>query len=226
RAQDQVAWHGNILCGKVLIHCIARWKGGESTMLGTKLDTRSFLERVGQELLRIDPAEVEALADAIFECYEPRRLVFLCGNGGSGSNASHFCEDLGKGTLRREDFDNDKKKRLRVLSLTDNTPYILAWGNDEGFERVFVEQLKNLAKAGDLLIAISGSGNSPNVLRAVEWASHNGLETFGCTGFSGGKLRTLAKQGLHVPLDDMGIVESIHLSAFHWVVDHLRSEER
>jgi D-sedoheptulose 7-phosphate isomerase len=190
-------------------------------MLGTRLAVRPFLERVAQELTRIDPAEVQALADAVHGCYRHGRLVFLCGNGGSGSNASHFCEDLGKGTLRREDFDNDRKKRLRVLSLTDNTPYILAWGNDEGFERVFVEQLKNLAQPGDLLIAISGSGNSPNVLRAVDWANRNGLKTFGCTGFGGGKLRTLAQQGLHVPLDDMGIVESIHLTAFHWVVDDL-----
>ena len=190
-------------------------------MLGTKLDVPAFLDRVGQELSRIDPAEVKALANAIFECYQKRRMVFLCGNGGSGSNASHFCEDLGKGTLRRDDFDNDAKQRLRVLSLTDNTPYILAWGNDEGFERVFVEQLKNLANAGDLLIAISGSGNSANVLRAVEWANKHGMKTFGCTGFSGGKLKSLAQQGLHVPLDDMGIVESIHLTAFHWVVDDL-----
>src|SRR6516165_9950859 len=190
-------------------------------MLGTKLDVPAFLDRVGQELSRIDPAEVKALANAIFECYQKRRMVFLCGNGGSGSNASHFCEDLGKGTLRREDFDNDAKQRLRVLSLTDNTPYILAWGNDEGFERVFVEQLKNLASPGDLLIAISGSGNSPNVLRAVEWANAHGLTTFGCTGFGGGNLRTLAQHNFHVPLDDMGIVESIHLTAFHWVVDDL-----
>ena len=190
-------------------------------MLGTTLDVHPFLERVGQELLRIDPGEVKALADAIHDCYESGRFVFVIGNGGSGSNASHFCEDLGKGTLRRADFDNDEKKRLRVLSLTDNTPYILAWGNDEGFERVFVEQLKNLASPGDLLVAISGSGNSPNVLRAVEWANRHGLKTFGCTGFSGGKLRRLAQQGLHVPLDDMGIVESIHLTAFHWVVDDL-----
>src|SRR5437016_6949790 len=174
-------------------------------MLGIKLDPRQFLERVGEELRRIDPAQVKALADAVYACYEQGRIVFLCGNGGSGSNCSHFCEDLGKGTLRREDFDNDGKKRLRVLSLTDNTPYILAWGNDEGFERVFVEQLKNLASPGDLLIAISGSGNSPNVLRAVEWANRNGLKTLGCTGFSGGKLRAMAQQGLHVPLDDMGI---------------------
>jgi D-sedoheptulose 7-phosphate isomerase len=190
-------------------------------MLGTQLDVRPFLERVGQELLRIDPAEVKMLADAVFECYQHGRFVFLCGNGGSGSNASHFCEDLGKGTLRREDFDNDRKKRLRILSLTDNTPYILAWANDEGFDRVFVEQLKNLASPGDLLIAISGSGNSPNILRAVEWANKHDLKTFGCTGFGGGKLRTMAQHGLHVPLDDMGIVESIHLTAFHWVVDNL-----
>jgi D-sedoheptulose 7-phosphate isomerase len=192
-------------------------------MLGIKLDVGPFLSRVSAELARIDPAQVRALADAIYDCYERGRLVFLIGNGGSGSNASHFCEDLGKGTLRRQDFDNDTKKRLRVLSLTDNTPYILAWGNDEGFERVFVEQLKNLAAPGDLLIAISGSGNSPNILRAVEWANRKGLKTFGCTGFDGGQLRRLAQQGLHVPLDDMGIVESIHLTAFHWVVDHLHA---
>ena len=190
-------------------------------MLGIKLDVRPFLERVGQELLRVDPAEIKRLADLMYDCYERGRFIFVIGNGGSGSNASHFCEDIGKGTLRREDFDNDKKKRVRILSLTDNTPYILAWGNDEGFERVFVEQLKNLAGAGDLLIAISGSGNSPNILRAVEWAIGHGLKTFGCTGFSGGKLRTLAHHNFHVPLDDMGIVESIHLTAFHWIVDDL-----
>jgi D-sedoheptulose 7-phosphate isomerase len=190
-------------------------------MLGTRLDARSFLERVAQELGRVDPTQVRQLADLIHDCYEHGRFVFLVGNGGSGSNASHFCEDLGKCTLKREDFENDSKKRLKVLSLTDNTPYILAWGNDEGFDRVFVEQLKNLASPGDLLIAISGSGNSPNVLRAVDWANRYGLTTIGCTGFSGGKLRILARYNLHVPLDDMGIVESIHLTAFHWVVDDL-----
>jgi D-sedoheptulose 7-phosphate isomerase len=190
-------------------------------MLGTKLNVKSFLERVGQELQRLNPDEVQSLADAIFDCYQQDHFVFVIGNGGSGSNASHLCEDLGKGTLRREDFDDEDKKRLHIISLTDNTPYILAWGNDEGFERVFVEQLKNLARPGDLLIALSGSGNSPNVLRAVEWANRHGLKTFGCTGYNGGKLRSLAQQCLHVPLDDMGIVETIHLTAFHWIVDDL-----
>ncbi len=190
-------------------------------MLGIHLNPRQFLDRVAQELARIDPAQVQNLADLVYGCYQTGRTVYLVGNGGSGSNCSHFCEDLGKCTLRREDFDNDHKRRLRILSLTDNTPYILAWANDEGFDRVFVEQLKNLGSPGDLLIAISGSGNSTNILKAVDWANRHGLKTIGCTGFSGGKLQTLAQHNFHVPLDDMGIVESIHLTAFHWVVDNL-----
>ena len=192
-------------------------------MLGIKLSPVQFFDRVGEELRKVDAAQVKALSDAIFAAYEQRRMVFVIGNGGSGSNASHFCEDLGKGTIRREDFDNDRKQRLRIVSLTDNTPYILAWANDEGFDRVFAEQLKNLATPGDLLIAISGSGNSPNLLRAVDWANKNVLVTFGCTGFSGGKLKNLAHHNLHVALDDMGIVESIHLTAFHWIVDNLHA---
>src|SRR5947199_4923121 len=190
-------------------------------MLGSTLNPAAFLDRAAREMTRVDPKDLLALGDAVFDAYRRRALVFVIGNGGSGSNASHFCEDAGKCTLRRADYDNDAKRRLRILSLTDNTPYILAWANDEGFERVFAEQLKNLATPGDLLIAISGSGNSPNILRAVEWANRNRLKTFGCTGYSGGKLRTLAQQNLHVPLDDMGVVETIHLAAFHWVVGDL-----
>src|SRR3954469_14107874 len=100
-------------------------------MLGATLDVRPFLERVSQELLRINPAEVKALSDAMYQCYEQGRFIFIIGNGGSGSNASHFCEDVGKGTLKLPDaLTNDGKKRFRILSLTDNTPYNLAWGND------------------------------------------------------------------------------------------------
>jgi D-sedoheptulose 7-phosphate isomerase len=191
-------------------------------MLGTQMPAGPFLQRIAQELGRINPEEVHALADQMHTAYLAGRMIFVIGNGGSGSNASHFCEDIGKGTLKLpEDLQNDQKKRFRILSLTDNTPYILAWGNDEGFDHVFVEQLRNLASPGDLLIAISGSGNSKNILRAVDWANRNGLRTFGCTGFSGGTLKTLAHGNLHVPLDDMGIVETIHLAAFHWIVDDL-----
>jgi D-sedoheptulose 7-phosphate isomerase len=189
-------------------------------MLGSTLNPAAFLERYAREMSRVDPKDIQALGDAVHDAFCRRAMVFVVGNGGSGSNASHFCEDAGKCTVRREDYDADKP-RLRILSLTDNTPYILAWANDEGFERVFVEQLKNLASPGDLLVAISGSGNSPNVLRAVEWANTHDLRTFGLTGYSGGKLRSLAQKTLHVPVDDMGVVETIHLAAFHWVVGDL-----
>ncbi len=191
-------------------------------MLGCKMAPAPFLKRIGEELEKIKPSEVQDLADAMFAAYQQGKMIFVIGNGGSGSNASHLCEDIGKGSLKLpDDLQHDGKKRFRILSLTDNTPYILAWGNDEGFERIFVEQLKNLASPGDLLIAISGSGNSKNILAAVEWANRNGLTTFGCTGFSGGKLREINHKNLHVALDDMGIVETVHLAAFHWVVDDM-----
>lgn len=188
-------------------------------MLGADLNPLEYLKRCSEEFKKLDLTQTEGLAQDIFAAYEEGRFVFICGNGGSGSNSSHFCEDLGKSTLDRKDFTNDAVKRLKVLSLTDNTPYILAWGNDEGFDRVFVEQLKNFASPGDVLIAISGSGNSPNILNAVEWGNKHNLKTWGITGYSGGKLQKLAKCNLHVPLDDMGMVESIHLLLFHWILN-------
>ena len=190
-------------------------------MFGAHVSPRDYLARISEVQAALDLSETEALADAIHRAYEDGNFVFICGNGGSGSNASHLCEDLGKSSLTRDKFTDDSVKRLKVLSLTDNTPYILAWGNDEGFDRIFVEQLKNLASPGDVLIAISGSGNSPNVLNAVDWANRRGLETFGVTGFTGGKLRALARNGVHVPCDDMGIVECVHLQLFHWALDDL-----
>ena len=163
-------------------------------MLGTQLTPDAYLRRCAEVFETIHLPHVEELADDIYAAYETGRFVFLCGNGGSGSNASHFCEDLGKSTLDRKDFTNDSKKRLKVLSLTDNTPYILAWGNDEGFDRVFVEQLKNFASPGDVLIAISGSGNSPNILERRRMGQPHRADTLGITGFSGGKLQELGQE--------------------------------
>lgn len=184
-------------------------------MIGSTMDAKSYLGLVQREIEKLDTKEIQAMADAIYERYQTGRFVYVIGNGGSGANASHLCEDLGKSTV--DDFET--QKRLRVLSLTDNTPYILAWANDTSYDRVFVEQLKNFGEKGDLLIAISGSGNSPNILRAVEWAKEHGIETIGITGFGGGKLRTMANKCVHAPVDDMGIVESLHLILFHYVLD-------
>src|SRR5262245_28378062 len=186
-------------------------------MLGAHMDVRTYLARQQAEIARLDTQAIDALADAIHRRYESGRFVYIIGNGGSAANASHLCEDLGKSSV--VDFEN--QKRLKVLSLTDNTPYILAWANDTSYERIFVEQLKNFGEPGDLLIAISGSGNSPNVVAAVNWANAHGIETFGVTGYNGGTLLELAHRSLHCRLDDMGMVESLHLAAFHYVLDDL-----
>lgn len=186
-------------------------------MLGATLGVRDYLDRVCREIQRLDSRQIENLSSILESAYHANKFVFICGNGGSGANASHLCEDLAKCTLR----DFESQKRLKVLSLTDNTAGIMAWANDEGYDRIFIEQLKNLASPGDALLAISGSGNSPNVLKAVEWANRNGLVTVGITGFSGGKLKSLAQHGLHVEIDDMGIVESLHQVVFHWIIDDM-----
>src|SRR4051812_25226605 len=186
-------------------------------MLGATLGAKDYLDRVCREIQRLDLTQVEAVSDLIEKAYHAGRFVFICGNGGSGANASHLCEDLAKCILR--DFED--QKRLKVLSLTDNAPWLMAVANDLSYDRIFVEQLKNLASPGDLLLAISGSGNSPNILKAVEWANGTGMVTVGITGFGGGKLRSLAKHNVHAGIDDMGIVESLHQVVFHWVIDDL-----
>jgi D-sedoheptulose 7-phosphate isomerase len=186
-------------------------------MLGATLGVSDYLGRVGRALAGLDPAEVVRLSDLIEERWRGGRFVFIAGNGGSGANASHLCEDLAKCTL--SDFKT--QKRLKVLSLTDNTPWIMAVANDQSYQDIFAEQLRNLGSKGDLFIAISGSGNSPNVLRAVEWANENGITTVGITGFGGGALKALAHHNVHVAVDDMGVVESVHLAFFHWVIDDL-----
>lgn len=188
-------------------------------MLGARLEIPQYVRRLQQELDRVDQAEVQQMADLIFGAWEQERFVFIFGNGGSGANATHMSEDLGKSSLRECDLRDESKKRLKVMSLTDNMGWILAVGNDLGYDQIFVQQLMNYGSAGDVVIAISGSGNSPNVLHAVDWANRHGLKTFGMTGFQGGKLRGMQQSGLHVPLDDMGMVESIHLCLFHWVLN-------
>jgi D-sedoheptulose 7-phosphate isomerase len=188
-------------------------------MLGATLAHDAYVERLKDELDKTDLKQMQHWADLVYSAWQDEKYVFIFGNGGSGTTASHMAEDLGKSLLKPEDLKDEKKKRLKVLSLTDNQGWILAVGNDVGYDQIFVQQLMNYGSKGDLVVAISGSGNSPNVLSAVDWANRHGLKTFGLTGYNGGKLRTMAQTGLHVPLDDMGMVESIHLCLFHWVLN-------
>lgn len=188
-------------------------------MLGTTLGSPQYLQRLQEEIAATDQQALQRWADLLYNAWEQEHFVFIFGNGGSGTTASHMAEDLGKSTLLEADLQDSSKKRLKVLSLTDNAGWIMAVGNDLDYDQIFVQQLMNYGSQGDLVIAISGSGNSPNVLNAVEWANQQGLKTFGLTGYDGGQLKTLQQAGLHVDLDDMGMVESIHLCLFHWVLN-------
>ncbi|MCH5373429.1 MAG: SIS domain-containing protein [Planctomycetes bacterium] len=188
-------------------------------MLGATLDANRYLRRLCEEVERADRSALQRWSELIYQAWREDRFVFLIGNGGSALTASHMCEDLGKGTLRESDLHDETKKRLKVLSLTDNTGCIMAIGNDLAYDQVFVQQLMNFGAAGDVLIAISGSGNSPNVVNAVDWANRHGLKTFGLTGYDGGRLKQMQQDGLHIALDDMGMVESLHMCLHHWVLN-------
>ena len=188
-------------------------------MLGIQLGADAYLQRLNQELERIDRAALGRWAELFYQTWERGRFVFIIGNGGSGTSASHMSEDLGKSLLSDAELRDETVKRLKVLSLTDNAGWLMAVGNDLAYDQIFVQQLMNYASAGDVLLAISGSGNSPNVLNAVDWANRHGLVTFGLTGYNGGRLKALQQDGLHIALDDMGMVESIHLALHHWVLN-------
>lgn len=180
---------------------------------------KDHVERTADILQRFDYSAVAKLVSRLFEAYESGQRVFVIGNGGSGATASHFAEDLAKGTVA----EMGVQKRLRVSSLTDNVPFITALGNDWGFETVFREQLVTLASADDVLIAFSGSGNSPNVINAVKWASDNGLFTVGVTGYNGGQLKGMVDLSIHCPILDMEIAENAHLVVVHLAVGGLRA---
>ena len=158
-------------------------------MLGTKLGWSAYLDRFQRELSKVDAASIQRWSDALFSAWQGQKQVFIIGNGGSGTTASHLAEDLAKGTIPDASLNDEEFQRLRVQSLTDNVGWIMAVGNDLAYDQIFVQQLMNLAQPGDLLIAISGSGNSPNILNAVDWANRHGVKTFGLTGYSGGQLQ-------------------------------------
>ena len=136
-------------------------------MLGVQLSAEDYLQRCRDELQRIDHEALRRWADRVYEAWDSQRFVFIVGNGGSGTTASHMAEDLGKSTLPESELHDESRKRLKVLSLTDNAGWLMAVGNDLSYDQIFVQQLMNYGSAGDLLIAISGSGNSPNVLEGI-----------------------------------------------------------
>ncbi|MBO0911129.1 MAG: SIS domain-containing protein [Acidobacteria bacterium] len=178
---------------------------------------RLYFELLSRSLEQVSLDEVERLADILLEAYQTEHTVFLFGNGGSAALASHFACDLGKGTVK------GTRKRFRAIALTDNLALMTAWANDSDFESIFSEQLENLARAGDVAFAISGSGNSRNVLKALKRARQSGLTTAGLTGFAGGDMRALCDACIVVPSDNMQIIEDLHLAIAHALFTSIRA---
>jgi D-sedoheptulose 7-phosphate isomerase len=175
----------------------------------------SFAEHYKSELLKaIEAIDLQRVQQAIEWFKEARaggRQIFVCGNGGSAATASHFVTDMVKGA------SYNRPVRFRILALTDSLPILSAYANDLGFDCVFVEQLKNFARPGDLVMGISGSGNSPNVLRAIEYANSMGCRTLALTGRDGGKIGSVAQLNIQVPVAHMGRIEDAHMIVCHMI---------
>jgi D-sedoheptulose 7-phosphate isomerase len=173
--------------------------------------SESYKQQTLETIAAIDTDKVNQVIELFREARDNRRCIFVCGNGGSASTASHLACDIVKGA------SYERPSRFRILALTDSLPTITAYSNDVGYETVFVEQLKNFAEPGDLVMAISGSGNSPSVVRAIEYGNSIGCKTIGLTGRSGGKLGEVAQLSIHVPFQHMGRIEDAHFIICHMI---------
>jgi D-sedoheptulose 7-phosphate isomerase len=184
----------------------------------------SFPQTYKTDLLKaIDTVDLDRVNEAIQVFAEARdnsRRIFVCGNGGSASTASHFVCDMVKGA------SFNRARRFRIMALTDSLPTITAYSNDVCYECVFVEQLKNFAEPGDVLMAISGSGNSPNVLRAIEYANSIGCRTIALSGRDGGKLGPLAQLNIQAANPHMGRIEDVHMMVMHMIAYYFMEAEK
>lgn len=175
-----------------------------------------YLRSLTALLNEIDPVAVAKVVDVLYDCWERGARLVLCGNGGSASTASHLVCDLSKNIFL------EGGKPFEVVALTDSAAVLLAWGNDTDFSNVFAGQARTWLRSGDVLIAISGSGNSPNVLAAVEVGCEVGATTVGLCGYSGGKLAEMTDLSLVARRDNMQQVEDVHMALGHVLFSALR----
>jgi D-sedoheptulose 7-phosphate isomerase len=174
------------------------------------VDAKQYFEELEGVVANLPHDSINRIAEELLKANESGRTVYLFGNGGSASLASHFACDLGKGTA----YCNGGK-RFRALALTDNIPTMTAWANDSSYEDIFAEQLRNFVQPQDIVFAISGSGNSKNILNALRVARGAGATTIGVTGFEGGEMKSLCDICVVVPSGNMQIIEDLHLSMAH-----------
>lgn len=170
---------------------------------------QNYLQLLKNTIDQLDKNEVNKFIELVLEAYRNDRKIYIFGNGGSSLTASHFACDFNKGLSYGSD------KRFRVMPLTDNLATIMAYANDVGFDDVFVEQLKNHLEEGDLAIGISGSGNSYNVIKAIEYANSRDNVTIGITGYNGGILKKISRHSVNANINDMQVSEDIHMILCH-----------
>jgi len=179
-----------------------------------------YADTIGNTLHTLDPAQFEAMIRILAEAYRADRQVFIAGNGGSAGTANHFVCDFGKNAIQGEG-----KRRFRILSVCDNIEKITALGNDIAFEEDFRFQLENLMRPGDVLIVVSASGNSPNIVRACEFAKGLRAPIIALAGFDGGKIKSIADACLMAPLASYEQIEDIHLAILHMVVCYFKEHQ-
>jgi D-sedoheptulose 7-phosphate isomerase len=172
---------------------------------------RDYLDTVAKTIIELPEDKIQDVVDTLSAAHAEGRQVILLGNGGSAATASHIACDFQKS------LKECSGKRFRASAVTDNVALMTAWANDTAYENIFSEQLDSLLEPGDVVIAISGSGNSPNVIKAVEKANEMGAITIGWSGFEGGKLAKVAQKSIVVPSDNMQRIEDIHLVLGHLV---------
>ena len=173
------------------------------------LASNAYFASLSQVLARLESGIVDQIVETIWQGYESGRIIYLFGNGGSAALASHLACDLNKGTIV------NGQRRMRAISLTDSVPLLTAWANDSHYDEIFAEALRNFVQEGDLVLAISASGNSPNVIRGLEVAREAGATVMALTGFKGGRAKELCDLCLVVPSDNMEQIEDVHLSVAH-----------
>jgi D-sedoheptulose 7-phosphate isomerase len=190
---------------------------GDVAYVPPKEFTQEYLAAVGKALARVDTEAVQQATQMLRVARDVGATVFIAGNGGSAATASHWVNDLGKATKR------SGRRPIRVMGLTDNISWMTALGNDEGYERIFAGQMENFAKAGDLLIVISASGNSANLVRAVELAREQKVASIGLVGFDGGALKELVDQPVWVRSEKGAyeLVEDVHSAICHAITRYL-----
>ncbi len=197
--------------------------GNEASNLTTPagFSVQAYFQSLTRVVPQLPYAAIQQIISVMLRAFEEGRTIFVFGNGGSAATASHLMCDLNKTTLGNSNHDS---RRFKVLALTDNMPLLTAWANDAGYENVFSEPLKNFVQPGDVVLAISGSGNSPNVIQALQTARGAGAFTAGLSGYGGGKMKELCDLCAVVPCDEIQVVEDLHHAIAHSIVTAVRAK--